>query len=102
MKEYTHRLGKGIIQFKASTIEDLLINMADSGIMFSNIDKIEELINEVSYRADSNISAVKYIFINEGSTVLTLIEDKEMGNFVIERTSEETILNRIYDSVYGA
>jgi len=94
MYEYIERSNKDYeIVFRAATIEKLVSAMADTNMVYENFEQLDELLKELKYKVSHG---VKYVYIYEGSTVLSWVEYSDCVS--IKRVTESFILNRIANS----
>ena len=93
MIKYNHKVNEAVIVVRAATIERLLIAMADVNLFFTDITSFEWLIEDVSYKCNPTVEGVKYLYLYEGSTVLSYIKNED--GFSIRRVTAPFMLDRI-------
>lgn len=92
--EYSHSLRGAVIEFKATRIEELVLAMADANMVFTDKRAFDWLIEgEVSYKENKKVKGVKYLYLYEGSTVISYIDNADC--FSLRRVGSPFMLDRI-------
>ena len=90
MYEYIEHSKGYEIAFRAETVEELVLAMANTNMVYSNFEQLDKLLFKLKYKI---VDDIKYIYLYEGSTILSWIEYSDYIS--IKRVTKDFILNRI-------
>lgn len=95
--EYKQMSKKATMIFKADKVEDIVLGMAEFTGPFSGADQFEKLIKDLPYKKDPNWPEDRFLYLNEGSSVICYERGGDINNneFSLEYVNVDSVIERL-------